>query len=118
MLGTIVPVEMRLPGSNPGAIAGSLRPPPWTPAFAGMTCGKPAASLRSLLLAGDRLGLALAGAGVGVRALAADRQAAAVAQAAIAAQVHQALDVHRHVAAQVALDGIVAVDSLADLQHL
>ena len=38
-----------------------------------------------LLLAGDRLRLALAGAGVGVRALAADRQLAAVPQAAVAA---------------------------------
>src|SRR5262249_6633228 len=44
-----------------------------------------------LLLAGDRLGGALAGAGVGVGALAADRQAPAVAQAAVAAKVHQAL---------------------------
>src|SRR6185503_14566174 len=55
-----------------------------------------------LLLAGDRLGLALAGAGVGVGALAADRQALAVAQAAVAGEVHQPLDVHR---------------GLADLQH-
>src|SRR6185369_7604346 len=44
-----------------------------------------------LLLAGDRLGRALAGAGVGVRALATDRQALAVAQAAVAGQVHQPL---------------------------
>src|SRR5690242_17096579 len=42
-----------------------------------------------LLLAGDRLGGTLAGAGVGVRALAADRQALAVTQAAITGQVHQ-----------------------------
>src|SRR6185369_7321772 len=48
-----------------------------------------------LLLAGDRLGRALAGPGVGVGALAADRQALAVAQAAVAGQVHQALDVDR-----------------------
>ena len=70
----------------------------------------------SLLLAGDRLRLALAGAGVGVRALAANRQRAAMTQAAIAAEVHQALDVHRDFAAQIALDEIVAVDGLADLQ--
>src|SRR5690606_17445812 len=43
---------------------------------------------------------------------------AAVAQAAIAAEVHEPLDVHRDLAAQVALDPIVAVDRLADLQHL
>src|SRR5436305_12172494 len=45
------------------------------------------------LLAGDRLGRTLAGAGVGVGALAADGKALAVTQAAIAGQVHQALDV-------------------------
>src|SRR3989344_2995523 len=71
-----------------------------------------------LLLAGDRLGRTLAGAGVGVRALAGHRQALAVAQAAVAGQVHQALDVHRGFAAQVAPDRVVAVDRLADLQDL
>ncbi len=40
-----------------------------------------------------------------MRALTANRQAAAVTQAAIAAQVHQTLDVHRNVAAQIAFDG-------------
>src|SRR3954470_6421349 len=74
--------------------------------------------LGHFLLAGDRLGGALAGAGIGVGALAADRQALAVAQAAIAAQVHQPLDVHRHFAAQVAFDLIVAVDDFADLDDL
>src|SRR5690606_30493896 len=69
------------------------------------------------LLAGDRLRRALAGAGVGMRALAAHRQRPAMAQAAVAAEVHQALDVHRDLAAQIALDLIVAVDGLADLQH-
>ena len=38
---------------------------------------------RLFLLAGDRLGRALAGARIGMRALAADRQAAAMAQAAV-----------------------------------
>ena len=41
------------------------------------------------------LGRALAGARIGVRALAADRQAAAMTQAAVAAEIHQPLDVHR-----------------------
>src|SRR3569833_1152185 len=49
--------------------------------------------LGHFLLAGDRLGRPLAGAGSGVGTLAADRQALAVTQAAIATQVHQALDV-------------------------
>src|SRR4051794_3383722 len=56
---------------------------------------------------------ALAGARVGLGALAADRQAAAMAKAAIAAEIHQPLDVDRHLAAQVALDRHAA-DLLAD----
>src|SRR6476646_6657685 len=71
-----------------------------------------------LLLARDRLGLALAGARIGVRALAADRQALAVPQPAVAGEVHQPLDVHCRFAAKVALDGEVLVDRLADVQHL
>src|SRR5690606_18985883 len=70
------------------------------------------------LLAGNRLGRTLAGAGVGVGALTATRQRPAMAEAAIAAKIHQPLDVHRHFAAQVALDLIVAVDRLADRQKL
>ena len=64
------------------------------------------------------LGRPLAGAGVGVGALAAHRQAPAMTQAAIAAEIHQPLDVHRDFAAQIALDHVVAVDHLADVQHL
>src|SRR5918994_3694899 len=45
------------------------------------------------LLAGDRLGRSLAGAGIGVRALTAHRQTTAMTQSAIAAKVHQPLDV-------------------------
>src|ERR1700750_302272 len=48
--------------------------------------------LGHFLLAGDGLGRPLAGAGIGVGALAANRQALAMTQAAIATQVHQALD--------------------------
>src|SRR5690348_4026076 len=69
-----------------------------------------------LLLARDRPGLALAGARVGVRALAADREALAVPQPAVAGEVHQPLDVHRRVAPKVALDAVIAVDRLADVQ--
>src|SRR5690606_23643336 len=74
--------------------------------------------LRGFLLARDRSRRALAGARVGLGALAAHRQALAVAQAAVAAEVHQALDVHRHRAAQIALDHVVAIDRLADARHL
>src|ERR1700684_3971344 len=49
-----------------------------------------------LLLVGDRAAArTLAGAGVGMRALAAHRQAAGVAQAPISAHFDQAFDVHR-----------------------
>src|SRR5207244_2636791 len=78
----------------------------------------PSARLRSLLLAGDRPRRPLAGAGVGVGALAAHRQTAAVAQATIAAEIHQPLDVHGDLAPQVALDDVVPIDHFADLQHL
>src|SRR5271166_5732257 len=74
--------------------------------------------LASLLLAGDRLGLALAGARVGVRALTADRQLPPVAEASIGPEVHQALDVDRDLAAKIAFHHIVAIDGLADLHHI
>src|SRR6267143_695910 len=61
---------------------------------------------------------ALAGAGVGMGALAAHGQSLAVAQAAVAAQVHQALDVQAHLAAEVALDLVVLVEALADAVDL
>ena len=51
-------------------------------------------------------------------ALAANGQAAPVAQAAVAGQVLQALDVHGDFAAKVALHDVLAVDGLADLEHL
>src|SRR5262249_25354508 len=46
-----------------------------------------------LLLAGDRLGRTLAGAGIGVGALAADGQPTPMSQPTVAAEVHQPLDV-------------------------
>src|ERR1700758_375928 len=70
-----------------------------------------------LLLAGDRLGRPLARARVGVGALTAHRQATPMTQAAIAAKVHEAFDVDAGLAAEVALDDIVAVDHLADLKY-
>src|SRR5215510_2920827 len=38
-------------------------------------------------------------------------------QPSVAAEVHQPLDIHRHLAPQVALDYVVAVDDFANLQH-
>src|SRR5688500_6559501 len=60
-----------------------------------------------LLLARDGFRRSLAGAGIGMRTLAAHRQTAPVTQPAIAAEIHQPLDVHRRLAAQIALDGVV-----------
>src|SRR3954453_14561463 len=80
--------------------------------------GAPSRRTGLFLLAGDRLGLALAGARVGVRALAADRKALAMAKPAVAGEIHQPLDVHRGLAAKVALDTMVLIDRFADVQHL
>src|SRR5689334_25431641 len=68
---------------------------------------------RSLLDERSALARALAGARVGLRALAAHRQPSAMPEAPVAAEVHQPLDVDRHLAAQVALDRH-ARDLLAD----
>src|SRR3954471_24755561 len=89
--------------------------------------GAPPASLRALrcgaqlllprlLLPGHLHTLgALARARVGLGVLAADGQAATMAETAVAADLHQALDVLRALAPQVALDGEVAVDRVAEL---
>src|SRR6478735_4367203 len=60
---------------------------------------------------------ALAAARVGLRPLAADREAAAVAQAAVGADLHQPFDVLRALAAKVSLD-LVLLDRLAQANHL
>src|SRR3981081_2733983 len=70
-----------------------------------------------LLLAGDRLGRALARARIGMGALTAHRQSAAMAQAAVAAEIHQTLDVHAGLATQIAFDHVVAVDHFTNLQN-
>src|SRR6202011_1966194 len=72
--------------------------------------------LNLLLLAGDRLGLAFASPRIGVGALAAHGQLAPVAKPPGAAKDHQALDVNRNLAAKIALDHVIAVDRLANLQ--
>src|ERR1700678_663426 len=72
---------------------------------------------QSLLLAGNGLRLALAGAGVGMGALAPHWQLLAMAQAAIGAQIHQPLDIDRDLATKVAFDHVVTVDRFANLQN-
>src|SRR6185436_4176030 len=70
-----------------------------------------------LLLARDGLRRPLARAGIGMRALTAHRKPAPVTQAPIAAEIHQPLDVKLDFTPQIALDHVVAVDHLADMQH-
>src|SRR5690606_26813266 len=67
-----------------------------------------------LLLSSNGFRRALTGAGVGVGALAANRQTATVAQTTVAAEIHQALDIHRGLAAQIALDQMIGINRLAD----
>lgn len=69
-----------------------------------------------LLLASDCLGWPLARACIGVGALTTDRQTAAMTQATVTTKVHQALDVNTRLATQIALNDIIAVNHLADLQ--
>src|SRR6266540_1731742 len=68
--------------------------------------------------AGEVLARALAGAGVGARALAADRQALPVPEATEATEVHQALDALLYLAPGVALDLAGRVDRVADRLHV
>src|SRR6202042_809661 len=76
----------------------------------------PALLLGCLLLAGHLHPLrTLAGARVGLRVLAADRQATTVAQTAVGADLLQTLDRLRPLTAQISLDRQVAVDQLAQL---
>src|SRR3546814_1019289 len=52
------------------------------------------------------------------RSLPVNRQTAPMTQPAIGAEIHQPLDVHRDLTPQIALDRVVAVDRLTDLDHL
>src|SRR5579884_703370 len=69
--------------------------------------------LTCLLLAGDGLLRTLAGAGVGLGALAVHRQAAAMPQPLVATDLDLAADVCCDLAAQVTLDAVVRVDVVA-----
>src|SRR5579863_2628476 len=60
----------------------------------------------------------LASARIGVRALAAHRQAAAVPHAAIRTHLDQALDVHRDLFAQIAFDGTLSLENRSDVIDL
>ncbi len=74
---------------------------------------------RRFLLIGYRaLARTLAGAGIGMGALAANRQAAAVTIPAIGTDFDQALDVHRDIFAQIAFDVAAFFDDLTDAVDL
>ena len=73
---------------------------------------------RFLLICHRAFARSLAGTGIGVGALAANRQAAAMTIAAIRADFDQALDVHRNVFAQIAFDIAFLLNDLADAVDL
>src|SRR5690606_36247588 len=74
--------------------------------------------LAGLLLAGHGALGALAGARVGLGALAAHREAAAVTQALVAADLDLAADVGRDLTAQVTLEAVVALEVVTQLHQL
>src|SRR6266536_413201 len=80
--------------------------------------GRHALLLTCLLLAGDGLLRTLAGARVGLGALSVDGQAAAVADALVASDLDLAADVGGDLAAQVALDLVVRLDVVAQLDEV
>src|SRR6267143_290811 len=69
---------------------------------------------RLFLLRDSSLARAFAGARIGVRALAANRQVSPVAKSAIGTDFDETLDVHRNLLAQVALDHSFRLDDRAD----
>src|SRR5215469_12875404 len=71
--------------------------------------------LPGLLLAGDGLLLALAGARVGLRPLTVHRKAPAVPDALVAADLDLPADIRGDLTAEVTLDLVVRVDPLAQL---
>src|SRR3954451_681134 len=74
--------------------------------------------LAGLLLAGDRAARSLAGAGVGVGALAVHREATTMPDALVGADLDLAPDVLGDLAAEVTLDPVVAVDPVAKPRDL
>jgi hypothetical protein len=74
--------------------------------------------LLALLLRTDLTAGTFASTRVGVRTLAADRQALAMTEAAVAADLHQALDVLPDLTAEVTFYLQVAVDELAEPHNL
>src|SRR3954463_16270327 len=116
---TIVLLKLVLMWAWPNGmfLRGLRRPPRPRPPRCWATRRSP--SLLHLLLAGHLHPLrALARARVRLGALTVDRQATPVAQPAVAADLHQALDVLGALASQVALDGQVLVDVVAQLADL
>src|SRR5512135_3263052 len=76
------------------------------------------AHLLDALLARDGLARALAGPGVGPRALAADRQTLAVPQAAVAADVAEPGDALLHLATELPLHDVLVIEQRGELGQL
>src|SRR5262249_43918174 len=82
-------------------------------AVGSLLLGRRGGGRHRLLLDHDALALALTGAGVRVGALPAHGQPFAMTDAAVAPDVHEALHAHGHLAPQVALHLVLALDDVA-----
>src|SRR5690349_17248428 len=71
-------------------------------------------SCRLLLVSDGALARTFAGARVGMRALAANRQAAAMTESTIGSDFNQPLDVHRDIFAEIAFHPAFVLDDLTD----
>src|SRR5215831_749904 len=105
-------------GGAGAALRRHLLPVRWRSSVRGGCAGRRELLLPGLLLAGHGLLPALAGAGVGLRALAVHGQAPPVADALIGADIHLALDVGLYLTAQVTFDPVGGIDPVAELYHV
>src|SRR5215831_15862246 len=105
-------------GGAGAALRRHLLPVRWRSSVRGWCAGRRELLLPGLLLAGHGLLPALAGAGVGLRALAVHGQAPPVADALIAPDLHLAPDVGLHLTAQVSFDPVGGLDPVAELDHV
>lgn len=71
-----------------------------------------------LLLVCDRLAGSLAGAGIVLGVLSADRKSSSVANASVAADLGEHLDVHRNITAKITFDHVVCCDLISELLDL
>src|SRR5215831_12579683 len=105
-------------GGAGAALRRHLLPVRWRSSVRGGCAGRRELLLPGLLLAGHGLLPALAGPGVGLRALAVHGQPSPVADALVAPDLHLAPDVGLHLTAQVSFDPVGGLDPVAELDHV